>query len=559
VIISNFDHRTIYFAANVVFKSTDRGDAWEVISPDLTRQISHFDLPLQGKVQPLDAFMLHRATSDYGNITSLSESPLSAGLLAVGTDDGLIHITRDDGGSWQAAEIPDVVPEMTYVSRVRWSNHAEGTLYATFEAHKDNDYRPYVIKSTDYGATWTDLSTDLPDFGPVRVIVEHPRNPDLLFVGTESSVFASFTGGATWLPLGNNLPTVPVHDMVIHPRENDLVLGTHGRGFWVLDDITILEELTPEASSSGLYLANPRTARQLSFFNRGRSSLGHSRYAAPNPPNGAIITYWVGPDASVSEQEGSEKPTLEIEILDEAGQVLRHLEPPDGADRPGIHRLAWDMRHPPALLPNLEGGVDTGPSGPWVLPGDYRVRMRRGDQEQTRGLRIEGDPAVDILAADRAAWHDALLLLHEMIGVSHAVVTSANHLQAQVMQIAETLAARPDADPAIGARLDDMEVKLQGILEEMQGADTGGGATQPGAPPLASQIRQLYSAISASTALPTAEQTRLTERSRELLAEQTDAINRVLGEDVEQLQGQLARAGIPWTPGRLIAPIRRGP
>jgi hypothetical protein len=487
----------------------------------------------------------------------VSESPLRAGLLAVGTDDGLVQITRDDGGSWEQAILPDMVPEMTYVSRVRWSSHDEGTLYATFEAHKDNDFQPYVIKSTDYGAGWTDISSDLPEFGPVRVIVEHPRNPDLLFVGTESSVFVSFSGGANWLPLGNNLPTVPVHDMVIHPRENDLVLGTHGRGFWVLDDITILEEMTAEVASSGVHLAGPRTARQLSFNNRGRSSLGHSRFASRNPPSGVMIDYWVGPSASAT--GGEEAGALAIEILDRGGDVVRRLDPPAGATRPGIHRLVWDMRYAPALLPNLEGGFDRGSRAPWVLPGDYQVRLRRGTQEQVREVRIVGDPAVDISAADRASWHDTQVLLYEMIEVSHAVVTTARQLEGQLAQVRELLGMRPDAAEVLGERVDDIQAKLQGILDEMQGADSGGGATQPGAPPLASQIRQIYSALGASTALPTAEQTRLTGRSRELLSEQVDAINQLLEVDLVELRRQLDQAGIPWTPGRLVAPIRREP
>jgi photosystem II stability/assembly factor-like uncharacterized protein len=557
VIISSFDHRAIYFAANVVFKSTDRGDSWEVISPDLTRQISHFDLPLQGKVQPRDAFMLHRATSDYGTITSLSESPRQVGQLAVGTDDGRVHVTRDDGGSWQEADLPDAVPEMTYVSRVRWSHHDDGTLYATFEAHKDDDFRPYVIKSTDYGATWTDISSDLPGFGPVRVIVEHPRNADLLFVGTEFGVFVSFTGGARWLPLGNNLPTVPVHDMVIHPRENDLVLGTHGRGFWILDDISILEELTAEVSSQGFHLVEPRTARQLSRFNRGRSSLGHARFAAPNPPEGALIDYWIGPDAPRPGRTEGAVSAIGIDILDDSGNVVRRLDPPTGADQPGIHRLVWDMRHPPAQLPNLDGGVDTVPSGPWVLPGDYRVRMRRGDQEQVSRFRIEGDPAVDIDVADRAARHDTRVVLHEMIGVSHAVVTTVRQLRSQLEQVRELVESRLDPDQAIGTRLQDVGAELQRILDTMTGTDDGGGATAPGAPPLARQIRQLYSAIGASTALPTAEQTRLTERSRDLLAVQVDAVNTLLDGDMARLRRRLDDAGIPWTPGRPITPVRR--
>jgi photosystem II stability/assembly factor-like uncharacterized protein len=579
VIISSFDHNTIYFAANVVFKSMDRGDSWQVISPDLTRQISHFDLPLQGEVQPLDAFMLHRATSDYGNITSLSESPLRAGLLAVGTDDGLVQITRDDGESWTAVDIPPVVPEMTYVSRVRWSSHDEGTLYATFEAHKDNDFRPYVIKSTDYGANWVDIGGDLPEFGPVRVVVEHPRNSDLLFVGTEFGIYFSFNGGSTWLPLGNNLPTVPVHDIVIHPRENDLVIGTHGRGFWILDDITILEELTAEATAAGIHLASPRRATQMSYFNRGRSSLGHSRFTAANPPDGAIITFWLGgemaaahaesevttadpPTERASEVEakastGESAPSIEIDILDHQGNAIRRLEVPDDAAHPGIHRLVWDLRYPPALLPNLEGNTDRGPRGPYVMPGDYQVRMRRGEQEQVKPLQVRSDPAVEISLADSTRWHDTLVSLHEMLEVSHAVVTTARQLEDQIEQVRDILAMRTEVPETIEVQLETVGTQVKEILETMLGDDTDAGATQPGAPPLASQIRQLYSAVGASMALPTVEQMQLTRHSHDLLVEQVEAINGLLADEVAELQKALDEAGLPWTPGRRVTPPRR--
>jgi hypothetical protein len=252
-------------------------------------------------------------------------------------------------------------------------------------------------------------------------------------------------------------------------------------------------------------------------------------------------------------------PEIQIEVIDDNGDVVRRLDPPAGGGRPGIHRLVWDMRHAPARLPNLDGGIDAGPRGPWVLPGDYQVRLRRGDQEQVRELRIVGDPAVGISAADRVAWHETLVSLHEMIGVSHAVTTTARQLEGQVAQVRELLTTRPDAARALGTQLESIEFKLQTILDEMQGTDTGGGATQPGAPPLANQIRQLYSAVGASTALPTAEQADLTGRSRELLAAQVDAINQVLDVDMAELQAQLDRADIPWTPGRLVAPVRREP
>jgi hypothetical protein len=306
-----------------------------------------------------------------------------------------------------------------------------------------------------------------------------------------------------------------------------------------------------------VHLAGPRRAWELSAFNRGRSSLGHVRFAASNPPQGAIISYWIGPRAPAAGETEAESPGLQIDVLDAGNTVVRRLATPANATRPGIHRLVWDLRYQPVRLANPDGSIDDGPRGPWVLPGDYRVRLRFGDREQVRDVHIEGDPAIDISAAARAAWHDTLVSLHEMTGVAHAVVTNARLLEDQLDQIRETLASHPEAGDALAPRLDAIAAGLREILEVMLGEESDAGATQPGAPPLSAQIRQLYSAIDASTALPTAEQTMLTERSRELLAERVDAINALLEQDMPALRAGLDAAGVPWTPGRPIAPIRR--
>jgi hypothetical protein len=237
--------------------------------------------------------------------------------------------------------------------------------------------------------------------------------------------------------------------------------------------------------------------------------------------------------------------------------VLRRLDPPARATEPGVHRLVWDLRYAPALLANLDGGIDEGPRGPWVLPGEYRVRLRFGDREQVRALRIAGDPAVQTSAPDRSVWHDTLVSLHDMIGVAHAVVTTARQLESQLGQVRATIEAHREAAAAIGDRLDEVDDKLQAILDEMLGTDSDAGATQPGAPPLSAQIRQLYSAVGASTALPTAEQAALTRRSSELLGAQVDAVNALLVEDMARLRAALDDAGVPWTPGRTIGPLRR--
>ncbi len=551
--ISRYDNKTLYFSANVVFKSPDRGDTWEVVSPDLTRQISHFDLPLQGKVQPMDALMLHRATSDYGNITTFSESPRRQGLLAVGTDDGVIQVTRDDGGSWLATEIPSTVPEKTFVSRVVWSHHAEGTMYATFEGHKDQNFLPYAFKSTDYGATWENITGDLPESGPVRVILEHPRNPDLLFVGTESAAFFSITGGGQWVRLKEALPTVPVHDMVIQPQKNDLVLSTHGRGFFILDDITVLEELSEKVLASDFYLASVQPATQMHKFNRGRESMGHTRYTAPNPPEGGIISYYVHPAMMEMGEEDSESeaPKIEVDILDTNSKLVRRLDPPQGAKAAGIQRLVWDLRHSLAFQPD-EDDNQRRLRGPFVLPGTYQVRLRIGDEEQTKKVEVKGDPAIDMRNEDRIVLHDTLQSLNQMLATSRAVVSTTHEVESRLKEIRQAIEGHGDVPKSIHDGVVEIAEAVEAIVKTMEGDDTSGGATLPGAPPLADRVRQLYSAIESATSLPTTEQRELTELSRKDLAEQIALVNQLTESKLPALEQQLDQSGVRWTPGRPI-------
>ncbi len=206
LLISPHDPGTLYFAANVVFRSSDRGDSWDVISPDLTRQISRDSLPLQGRVQPPDAIDLHASTARYGNISTLAASSVRPGLVAVGTDDGLVQVTRDDGQNWLRTSRFPAVPEMTKVAMLAWSSVSEGTLFTVFDGHKDNTFQPFVVRSDDYGATWHDVTGDLPAFGSARSVAVHPRNGDLVFVGTELGVFFSNTGGRIMAPSGGRPP-----------------------------------------------------------------------------------------------------------------------------------------------------------------------------------------------------------------------------------------------------------------------------------------------------------------------------------------------------------------
>lgn len=545
--ISPHDHRTLYFAANVVFKSTDRGDSWEVISPDLTRQLDHASLPLQGEVQPPDAIDLHASTAVYGNISTLSVSPVAVGTLAVGTDDGLIQVSRNDGGTWHQSDTFPGVPDMMKVSWVTWSANREGTLYAAFDGHKDNVFGPFVVKSDDYGQKWTDITGNLPEFGSSRVIVEHPRNPELLFVGTEVGIFTSFTGGNEWISLQNNLPTVAVHGIVVHPRENDLVIGTHGRGFWILDDIGIFEELTTEVSSSSIHLAQPRPSMQLHDFNRGRRSLGASFFTAPNPPRGAIITYWIGADAS--------QTATVVDILDTDGNRVRRL--PAGRGGSGIRRLVWDLRHDPPADPRSQAGR-RGLRGFFVMPGEWTVRLTVGEQVHERTLVVEPDLLIDRSDADRRLWHDTLASQSSMVGVARAAEVTAREIVDQVTQALRALESHPDAPSSLVERARALADGARQLLVDLRGPEQSGIAQQEKGKaetsvPLASLVERLYSTTESWTGPPTADQARLTRWAYDRLVTVAVNLDRLAQEEMPALRRELDYAGVVWTPGRALS------
>ena len=540
VLISPHNPQTLYFAANVLFKSTDRGDSWQVISPDLTRQIDEFTLPLQGKVWDRDAIDLHASTADYGNITTIAESPIRRGLLVVGTDDGLVQVSRDDGGQWAKSSGFPGVPEQTRVSRVVASRFAEGTIYATFDGHQDNDFKPYVLRSVDCGRSWKSIAANLPEFGSVHVIAEHPRNSSLLFVGTEFGVFFTIDGGVRWMELRNNLPTVAVHDLVIHPRDNDLVLGTHGRGFWILDDIGPLEALSPSVLDAESHLFNIRPAVQMHHFNRGGGSTGQQRFAAPNPPDGAIISYY-----SASTQSG------QVDVLDSVGRLVRRLTGPRAA---GIQRLVWDLREEPPGPVDSAGRARFGRGlrGPFVLPGNYLVRLRLGSEEHRQIAQVSPDPLVSMTDEDRRGWHDETIALGQLLETAQIALATAEHLQSRLRDIRAAVAAAPAAAAPLGEKTSTLARDVEALLTELRGQAEEGVARTPGPLAVVDQLRQLYSTVEAATARPTAEQRRVAREAHDRLSRVVTGLNRLTQSSIPALAGELDQAGVRWTEGRPI-------
>ena len=367
--IAPTDGKTLYVGAQFVFRSKDRGATWETISPDLTKQIA---------IDP------KYRISDYGTLRWIDASPRKAGWLAVGTDDGLIQVTEDDGATWRRASPLPGVPESAQILRVMFSAHDERTLFAVASAHEDDDRRPFLFKSTDLGRSWTSVLGDLPATSPVMSFVEDPVSPRLWFAGNHSGVWVTINAGASWQSLRGSMPTSAIHDMVIHPREHDLVVASHGRGFWILDSLAGLEQLAASSiPANGVAIFAPRPAAPLQRFNRGRDSQGQSYYAAPNPPDGALIDYYVAAGAA---------PT--IEILNASGAVIRSLTVPP--NRGGLQRVVWDLRT--AAAPTSTGGGAPvggggggrgGGAGSVVAPGTYTARLSVGAQVATAPVVVK--------------------------------------------------------------------------------------------------------------------------------------------------------------------------
>ncbi|HEY7476422.1 MAG TPA: hypothetical protein VH679_15485, partial [Vicinamibacterales bacterium] len=415
--ISPHDSKTLLFGGNHLFRSTDRGDTWAIISPDLSTNNPELTNRESGGITR-DV----TGAETHATIITISESPMTPGLIWVGTDDGNVQLTRDSGKTWTntRGNFPEV-PVGLWVSRVEASRFAEGTAYVSFDGHRSDNFAPWIFKTTDYGKTWTKITTGLPGNGPVYVVKEGLRNPNLLFAGTETSVYATIDGGRTWMRLANGLPTVPVHDLVIHPRDSDLVAATHGRSVWILDDITPLEQLSPDVLNADAHAFQNRLATLWRGISRG-ATRGHFFYAGRNPltmaqpepgnsppeiANTAMVHYYLKTD-----QPGP----VTLQIQDATGTQVHTAQVPGTA---GVHRYFWNLRFGAAAAEGRGGGGRRGGGGgggggratgagadpeaapaqagrggpPGAGAGTYVVRLTVGGRTYSSVLRLRDDPA----------------------------------------------------------------------------------------------------------------------------------------------------------------------
>jgi photosystem II stability/assembly factor-like uncharacterized protein len=469
LLISKFDRKTIYIGGDFVFKSSDQGDDWKRISPDLTNDVNRRTLSIMGQ-KVADRTMLSRndGVAAWPTITTLSESPVRTGILWAGTDDGNLQVTRDEE-TWKnvVGNVPGV-PKGTYVSRVVASAFDAGTAYAAFDGHRSNDFNTYLFKTTDYGETWTPISKGLPPEAAIHVIREDPRNRNLLFAGGEFGLYISFDGGASWQEWKNNLPRVPVDDIQIQPRDHDLILATHGRSVWILDDITALEEMTPAVAASALTAFDVRPATMWRM-NRSTDFSAHDRFVGKNPPYGAIIDFWA--------KDKPDPKDVKIAILDAAGKHVATIRTHDL--EAGINRLVWNLREDRPVPPTRQeqefaarmAAAGAGErdifSGPPIDPGDYSVSISIGPDTVTKKIVVEEDPRVTwFSAADRAKRRAAIDQLAEMMKQTARLRDQYTAADSGLKAL-EASWKKPDA-PAIPANVKAMAKSLQASIEGLR-------------------------------------------------------------------------------------------
>ena len=594
--ISPHDHKRLYFASNRLFVSHDRGDSWKVISPDLSRLIDRNRLRSMDRVIGLSAVGKNVSTTLFGIALTIAESPVKEGVLFVGTDDGKINVSENSGATWRSVDhVRGGVPDTAPVFKILPSQHDVNVVYAAFNNHQAGDFKPYVMKSTDMGRTWSSITGNLPD-GSVYSLAEDHVDRNLLFAGTEWGLFVTRDGGRKWLKLNGGLPTIQVRDLAIQKRENDLVLGTFGRGFYILDDYSALRTMTDAALASNFVLFSTRPAplyvpsSPLGLPEAvGPAFQGAGYYQAENPPYGAVFTYYMknglksrrearlaaekelvkkGADVfyppwdSLKVEDREEGPGIVVTISDSNGRPIRRFSAPSAA---GINRVAWDLRlHPtapvtgPPYEPDPDWPFSGPPAAPYVVPGEYQVSFATrvngtftplGQPQRFQVVGIDG-PGTRTMAtlADQQRAAD---LQRSVLGLEEVVGEALSRMALFKRAIDET----PTADASLQARVRTVTDKLKDAQEMLGGDRTMSNRYEPNPPSL---LDRLGGAVGANWCCTLEGPTPMQKAEFDLVRSQFDSIlahvRQLIDVELKGIEQSAEQAGVPWTSGRFPKP-----
>jgi photosystem II stability/assembly factor-like uncharacterized protein len=611
IFISPHNSSRVYFGSNYLHRSDDRGDSWTTVSPDLSHQRDRLNLQIMDRFWDLGAMWDLRAMSMYGNITSITESPLVEGLLYIGTDDGRIHVSEDGGGHWRAVEKIADVPDTAFINDVKADLFDANTVYAALDNHKVGDFAPYLVKSTDRGLTWTSIASDLPERHLVWRLVQDHEQAQLMFLGTEFGIFTTLDGGEHWMQMKGGMPKIPFRDLAIQKRENDLVGASFGRSFYVLDNYAPLRELSEAMLEKEVHIFAVRDALVFPVSNElgGRNgSQGDSHYSADNPDNGAVIRYYLldglqslegkrkeadreerkaakkaakeaakAEEGAASESESSEgdkyqdpgkpypgwdtlraekreeKPSLIMEIRDDSGMLVRRMNVPSGK---GMQRVVWNMRF-------AGSGSGGGGRGPLVSAGIYQLQLYRlaGGTAQAFG-EPQNVNVVDLFepgmsVADRAttlAWKHEVGKLQNVIGGSSRVLSDALE---DVKQMKDAVRNGRIGTLAQGDRLRTLELAMMDARNALSGEGLREGYHHEGAPSIQGRLWNALSGAFGTTEPPTAtmrEQARIAEAE---FAKVYHDLVRLIENELPALQKELDATGVGWTSGRSLPKLVR--
>jgi photosystem II stability/assembly factor-like uncharacterized protein len=591
ILVSPHSHTRLYFGSQRLWRSDDRGQSWRPLSGDLTRNRNRYELEMMGRVWSVDALYDNGAMSLYATLTTISESPLVEGLLYVGTDDGRIQVSEDGGANWRAVEKLSGVPELSFVNDVQASLHDPDTVFAVLDAHKTGEFQPYLFESNDRGRTWHSIAGDLPPREIVWAVEQDHVEPDLLFIGAEFGVYFSPDGGDHWIALTGGVPTISFRDIELQRRDGDLVGASFGRGFYVLDDYASLRQIAAGALERDAVVFPVRDAwwfvPYVPMQARGKPSLGSTDFTSPNPPFGALITYYLKEkrqtareDRQESERELSshgesvpfpgwerlaeealeQGPKVLLTVRDANGRPVRRLEGPATA---GIHRVSWDLRLPPPdpidlETPGFQPPWASQPQGPLAPPGIYGVEMAMLSADGIESLdepqefRVKSVPGAVYSEPDyrevAAFQEETSELMRKARGAAEEVERTEERLRHMRQALTET----PRAETTLYTTLDEIDSALAGIRLRLVGDRTRGRWNEASVPSVLGRIRRIAGGHWDTRQAPTVTQQQSLEVARTELAEVSRELATLLETQIPGLEAQLEAAGAPWTPGRKL-------